>query len=129
MKATAMLVLFWGGYAAWNGLFAWIAWRGMLRPLLVLGAPMLLGCAAIWVRIEKAMAAPTYNHSGDMGHGMAMLAASAVLLVPVAVAAIVFPIGRLWVRQGQHLPVPLISRRTAMVTAGHPRRSPRLSTP
>lgn len=98
MKATAMLVLFWGGYAAWNGLFAQVAWRGMLRPLLVLGAAMLLGCAAIWVRIEKTMAAPTYNHSGDMGHGMEMLAAIAVLLVPVAVAAIVYPIGHLWAR-------------------------------
>lgn len=98
MKATAMLVLLWGGYAAWNGLFAWIAWRRMLRPLLVLGAAMLLGCAAIWVCIEKAMAAPTYNHSGDMRHGMAMLAAIAVLLVPVAVAAIVYPIGRLLAR-------------------------------
>lgn len=95
MKATAMLVLFWGGYAAWNGLFAW---RGMLRPLLVLGAAMLLGFGAIWLRIERAMAAPTYNHSGDMGHGMAMLVAVAVLLLPVAVAAIVFPIGRLWAR-------------------------------
>jgi hypothetical protein len=73
-----MFVLIWGSYAAWLTLFARIAWRGKVRLLLMLGAAMLLAFATTWVLLDTAIAAPTHDHSGDMGYGMLMLLAAAV---------------------------------------------------
>ena len=98
MNDTAFFVLFWGGYAAWVTLFVWIAWVGRLRLLVALGAVMLVAFAISWTFMQRSMADPTRNHSGDLGYGLLMLFAVAVLLVPLAVAAIVYPIGRLWAR-------------------------------
>ena len=98
LKDAAFFMLFWGGYAGWLALFAWMAWKGRVRPLLVLGSAMLLGFAASYAFVQRAIVAPTYGHSSDMGYGMLILFAAAVLLVPLAVAAIVYPIGRLWAR-------------------------------
>lgn len=99
MNETAMFVQIWGSYAAWLTLFARIAWRGKVRLLLMLSAAMLFAFATTWVLLDRAIAAPTHDHSRDiMGYGMLMLLAAAVLLMPIAIAAIVYPIGRLWAR-------------------------------
>ena len=90
--------LFWGPNAAWLALFIWIAWTGRGRLLLMLGAAMLLGFAVFYVLIERAMALPDRNRSTDMAYGMLILLAAEVLLLPLVLAAIIYPIGRLWAR-------------------------------
>lgn len=91
-------LLFWGPYVVRLALFAWIAWTGRGRLLLILGAAMLLGFAVFYALVERAVALPDHDRSGDMAYGILILFAAEALLVPLILAAIIYPIGRLWAR-------------------------------
>ncbi|KQM89871.1 hypothetical protein ASE90_09785 [Sphingomonas sp. Leaf67] len=98
MSEIVFFVLFWASYAAWLALFIWLAWTGKVRLLLLLGAVMLLGFVITCATMQTEIAEPNRNHSGDMGYGLIALFAAAVLLVPLGLAAITYPVGRLWSR-------------------------------
>lgn len=91
-------LLAWAFYACWLGLFAWFAWRAHIRLLVIAGALMLLGFAAVFAKVQHDMAAPDYSNSVDMGSGMMVLAAAFMLVAPLIVAAVAYPFGRLWAR-------------------------------
>lgn len=59
---------------------------------------MLLGFVATYALVERAIDLPRREHSTDMAYGMSILFAGAVLLMPLALSAIIYPIGRLWAR-------------------------------
>lgn len=86
--------LFWAGYAVWIMLFTWIAWRGNSRVLLMLGAAMIFAFVACYALFVRATTMP-----GDqVGPAILLMFAAAVLIVPLVVAGIVYPIGRRWER-------------------------------
>jgi hypothetical protein len=98
VSRTVFFVLFWGSYAARLALFVWLAWKSNTRFLLISGAVMIFGLGITCAAVQMAIAAPARDHSGDMGYGLIALFAAAVLLVPLGLAAIIYPVGRLWRR-------------------------------
>lgn len=98
MSEPALFLLFWGGYAAWLALFWWIAWRGKVRLLLGLGSVMLLSFAGSYAGVQSRTAAETFSPSASMAYGLLMMFAAAVLIGPLVVAAVAYPIGRYWPR-------------------------------
>lgn len=90
--------LIWAAYASWIAFFAILAWRGRLSLLFVIGAVMIVGFAAFWAHMETAPPQQNHNRINDLGSAVTMTVAAAVLIVPLVVAAIAYPLGRLWAR-------------------------------
>lgn len=88
-----MTFLIWFAWAAWLTLFAWLAWRKMGRFLLISGTVMIVTFVVVERRIMNEMGAAP-DASGGMAGGLFLYAAAAVLLLPVAVAAVVYSIAR-----------------------------------
>jgi hypothetical protein len=91
-------VLTWGGYAMWVALFAVLSWRGKVRLLVTPGVLMLLAFGVLFWWVQSKMASPNYDRSGDMGAGLLLVFGAAVSIAPLLVAAIAYPIGRVWAR-------------------------------
>jgi UPF0716 family protein affecting phage T7 exclusion len=90
----------WGGYVAWNALFVWLAWRMKTRVLLVAGIAMLLAFGLVYGNIADQMSGADYHRSADMAAGLLVYAAGAVLLLPLVLSAIVYPVARFLRRWG-----------------------------
>jgi hypothetical protein len=83
--------VFWASYAAWVMLFIWTAWRGRLRVMLILGTIMVLIFTIFCAFYIKATA-------DSIGSTVLIVFAAAILIAPLLIAAIAYPIGRLWSR-------------------------------
>lgn len=90
--------LIWAAYASWIAFFAILAWRGHLWLVFAIVTVMSVSFAACWAYMEAARPQQNHNQTNDLGSVIVMTVAALVLFVPLVVAAIAYPIGRLWAR-------------------------------
>lgn len=84
----------WGGYIVWVCLFGWLAWRRKGRVLLGAGALMLIAFGLVYRAVTNKMAAADYHHSADMAAGLVIYVAAGVLLLPLVVSVVIYPLAR-----------------------------------